>query len=683
MYGLRALGTLPYTGRPEMAVNGTANYFCTLNGTSYFTAPTLGNLLTGSPKIRINIKKFKQFGSSVEPIFWQGGNSWGTREFALRNNSSLGNIIIGGVATGFTWSDLTNAFGDANLTCDEFGFEINGTNAIFYKNKVAVFTVPNLSKGTSRLDGALLFFGAQPANDNAGSTAAISIVPNGTQYGDIEILINDVLVRNYKNTNGNGAGYVDVLQPRPFALRYNAGGSRYMALPQAIIIADNQDFEIEFECAFNNDTDFRIFGVTAGVNNRVILLKGTGATVVRLTPTSGKANDWTVTYTKTDFNVFRFKRVSNVLELFVNGVSQGTKTESSGFTSGVNSFFTQGGFYSDSGTVRFIKFTIGGVLKHHYVNLTGSGTSWTDIVSGNNATPINTWPTDNSQWIEYAHLQQRGTSTIDNNEWRQYIVFNVVSNIKEGGGVSAMAVNTFGAGHTLRIGGAILSAAINTIGSGNSIRIGGAPVTFAYTLTGGDKTVRRGGSVSTFTFTTVGGGEVIKNTIAYNGGATITFSVGLTGGGHVIRRGGALMTFATNITGGGHAGRRGGGVSSAVINTAGSGITRRIGGASATMSINVTDKTLVRRNGGGVSAMTVDTFGAGHTIRVGGGDIEFTVIVVGGGENLGQGYKPTVTAPVVTVSRRQSSPSLIVGKHHAVTYNLKINTIFRGQTCIL
>lgn len=279
-----------------------------------------------------------------------------------------------------------------------------------------------------------------------------------------------------------------------------------------------------------------------------------------------------------------------------------------------------------------------------------------------------------------AFIYPRMVKEIAEDFWEQLIVF---SKIKEGGGVSAMVVNTFGAGHTLRRGGAVLSAAINTIGSGNSIRIGGAPVTFAYTLTGGNKTVRRGGAVSTFTFTTVGGGEVIKNTIAYNGGAAITFSVGLTGGGQVIRRGGSLMTFATNITGGGHAGRRGGGVSSAVINTTGSGITRRIGGASATMSINVTDKTLVRRNGGGVSAMTVGTFGAGHTIRNGGGDAEFTVIVVGGGENLGQGYKPTVTAPVVTVSRRQLSPSLIVGKNHVVTYNLKINTIFRGQTCIL
>ena len=204
------LDTTVSTPIVSQGVNGVANYFCALNGTSYFTAPSLGDLLTGSPKIRINIKKFKQFGSSVEPIFWQGGNSWGTREFALRNNSSLGNIIIGGVATGFTWSNLTSAFGDPNLTCDEFGSEINGSNAIFYKNKVAVFTVPNLSKGTSRLDGALLFIGAQAANDTAGSTAAISIVPNGMQYGNIEILINDVLVRNYKMPD-NGSTVIDTV----------------------------------------------------------------------------------------------------------------------------------------------------------------------------------------------------------------------------------------------------------------------------------------------------------------------------------------------------------------------------------------------------------------------------------------------------------------------------------------
>ncbi len=424
------LDTTVSTPIVNQGVNGTANYFCTLNGTSYFTAPTLGNLLTGSPKIRINIKKFKYTSTGVQPIFWQGSGSAGGREFGLRSNYR-GNVdfFYGGNSYSISWATLTAAFGDPDLACDEFGFEIDGTTIRYYKNKVVVLDLPNAfgRQGTARIDGALLFFGARPNTDSGGAFTAQDICAAGTQYGDIEILINDVLVRNYKNTNGNGAGYVDVLQPRPFALRYNAGGNRYMALPQAIIIANNQDFEIEFECAFNNDTDFRIFGATAGVNNRVILLKGTGATVVRLTPTGGNANEWTVTYTKTEFNVFRFKRVSNVIELFVNGVSQGTKTEADGFTSGVNSLFMQGGYYSDSGTVRFLKFTIGGVLQHHYVNLTGSGTSWTDIVSGNNATPINTWPTDNSQWIEYAHLQQRGTFTIDNNEWRQFIVYNTQS----------------------------------------------------------------------------------------------------------------------------------------------------------------------------------------------------------------------------------------------------------------
>lgn len=193
----------------NQGVNGTAANFCVFNGTSYFTAPSLGNLHSGSPKIRINIKKFKWFGSSVQPIFWQGGTSWANREFVLRNNSNVGNIICGtGSAAGFTWSDLTNAFGDANLTCDEFGFELDGTVAKFYKNGTAIFTVNNVGRGSGRVDGALFFIGAQQNNDVAGSTAAINIVPSGTQYGNIEILINDVVVRSYKMPD-NGSIVVD------------------------------------------------------------------------------------------------------------------------------------------------------------------------------------------------------------------------------------------------------------------------------------------------------------------------------------------------------------------------------------------------------------------------------------------------------------------------------------------
>lgn len=172
-------------------------YYCLFNGTGYLTAPTLGNLVAGSPKIRINIKKFKWFGTATQPIFYQGGSSSANREFVLRNNSNVGQIYVGGVVTGFTWSNLTAAFGDANLTCDEFGFEINGSNANFYKDGALVFTVGSISRGTTRIDGALLFLGAQQADNTGGSTAGNTIAPNLTQYGDIQIFINDVLVRNY------------------------------------------------------------------------------------------------------------------------------------------------------------------------------------------------------------------------------------------------------------------------------------------------------------------------------------------------------------------------------------------------------------------------------------------------------------------------------------------------------
>ena len=63
-------------------------------------------------------------------------------------------------------------------------------------------------------------------------------------------------------------------------------------------------------------------------------------------------------------------------------------------------------FFGDGNTTNFFqglmyeaKVFIDDVLEHHWINLTGSGNVWTDIVGGNDAVLVDGWPTDDSQWI--------------------------------------------------------------------------------------------------------------------------------------------------------------------------------------------------------------------------------------------------------------------------------------------
>lgn len=174
---------------------------------------------------------------------------------------------------------------------------------------------------------------------------------------------------------------------------------KYVDFPE-VNIATSQDFEFEFEAFSTNSTFFRPFGRVENLNSRCLFL--TDNVTIRLTNNTGTNLNWTVpAYTRNNFNVFKFTRASNVITLYINGVASGTPITNNGAFV-FSRFFANGASAGITGAMKYFKISIGGSLVRNYVNSTGTGIVWPDIVSAQDGNQVGPWPSDDSEWVFYS-----------------------------------------------------------------------------------------------------------------------------------------------------------------------------------------------------------------------------------------------------------------------------------------
>ena len=86
------------------------------------------------------------------------------------------------------------------------------------------------------------------------------------------------------------------------------------------------------------------------------------------------------------------------VEVFQDGVSCGTTTESDLFDIGFIFTFATKSRTADLYTLKFYK---DGVLEHEYENTSGTGSNYPDVVGSNDIT-LSSAPSDDSQWVFYS-----------------------------------------------------------------------------------------------------------------------------------------------------------------------------------------------------------------------------------------------------------------------------------------
>lgn len=168
-------------------------------------------------------------------------------------------------------------------------------------------------------------------------------------------------------------------------------------LQTASVIALSGDFSIKFESKYPSPS-FRFMGCSTD-SSRIEL-----DTSTRIRVTNSASTSVTLTFSGVDiavFNEFEITRIGSTLSLFINGSFQ-SSTSLSG-TLNFNRFFRN--VFSNTSanaSVKYCEVKLSGSLTHEYRNTTGTGTSWIDQISSNNAEQFGSWPTDDSEWVFYS-----------------------------------------------------------------------------------------------------------------------------------------------------------------------------------------------------------------------------------------------------------------------------------------
>lgn len=192
----------------------------------------------------------------------------------------------------------------------------------------------------------------------------------------------------------------------PWAIK-QSGNAGYLQLSSQLVFASTDDWKFEFATLAPAGTSlFKVHGLRASTSAQIYIDVSTLKVVILFSPAADRI----------DFNLpsgfdisvrhdFVLEKSGSVFSLLMDGASlsyvkQGTSTAWGG-TSGIAAFFRSGNVTMADGQLFYFKFTKNSVLQNSFINESGTGTSWIDTVSGNNAAQSGTWPADNAEWVFY------------------------------------------------------------------------------------------------------------------------------------------------------------------------------------------------------------------------------------------------------------------------------------------
>lgn len=324
---------------------------------------------------------------------------------------------------------------------------------------------------------------------------------------------------------------------------------KYVDFPE-VNIATSQDFEFEFEAFSTNSTFFRPFGRVENLNSRCLFL--TDNVTIRLTNNTGTNLNWTVpAYTRTNFNVFKFTRASNVITLYINGVASGTPITNNGAFV-FSRFFANGASAGITGAMKYFKISIGGSLVRNYVNSTGTGSVWPDIVSAQDGNQVGPWPSDDSEWVFYS------SGTTDYSDTLSGATFTSSGNslsAARGYGSTLNGGAYSSSGNTLAVTrgySSVLNSATFTSSGGNL----SATRSYSSLLNGGSYSYLGNILTSTFSGAAQSFDDAMLGGVYSSSGSTLSSFVGMSSvmlGANFTSAGGSLSSilgYSSNLSGG-------------------------------------------------------------------------------------------------------------------------------------
>ncbi len=273
------------------------------NGSSYITAPTLGNLLTKT--IKIVASRVLWANSSSNTLFSQAGSA--NREFEFYRNGSSTYIIAGGTTQNI--GNFNTLFGSTTLDADSVIVELNFNTGAYSVTVDDVELVSGtLTVGANRVEGTLFRIGARSTNQTAGSTTGASILASGEKVGSVDVYLDDVLERNYVFPV-SGATIPDNANSQHGTLQALTGDGSDWEVSNSLPVATAQSVTANVNVAkvitlSGQDADGTIVSATlvADATNGAVVIVGLVATYTPDTDYTG-ADSFTFTLTDNDGGV--------------------------------------------------------------------------------------------------------------------------------------------------------------------------------------------------------------------------------------------------------------------------------------------------------------------------------------------------------------------------------------------
>lgn len=253
-------------------------YLYVTSGTSYITAPTLGNMVSPQKKFRavgyVNVAT-----TGVGYIHGQATSTAGLREVGLYITDASGprniDMVWGGTQKSF--GTVLSIFGTSTPK-GIFDFEADATTGIVTL-KVDGVTVINttFTPGTGRYDLTLFRIGAR-SNAVGASTTGFYMPPAGWQFGDLKVYVNDALVRDYVMPS-SGTSIVENVSAANGTLQSPSGSDFIEYVADADTTPDAGSFGDSFNAALSTLSEcanpVTITGVDAATNILAAPVAGT------------------------------------------------------------------------------------------------------------------------------------------------------------------------------------------------------------------------------------------------------------------------------------------------------------------------------------------------------------------------------------------------------------------------
>lgn len=214
------------------------------NESAYFTAATLGDLITTPVTVRTIIYDFEFSSASEGYLLSQAAATGSLREYAVSIFSQGFNVIAGGVESNIvTTAQIEAEYGTDAISCDSFEVSLDlGTGAWFVAIDGSTIWSGTVTTGSNRTDGILFRIGARANSNTAGDTSGRLEPTEFLKMGDVALYIDDVLERYY--IVGSSGGFTDSVNGQDATQRGTAPS--YLAfertLNQAAAIASAETF---------------------------------------------------------------------------------------------------------------------------------------------------------------------------------------------------------------------------------------------------------------------------------------------------------------------------------------------------------------------------------------------------------------------------------------------------------